>query len=366
MARRVHDADGEVIAACAARGEGTVTARKLERWRQAGCLPARPVEHRAGLAGSVSANPDGYVDQVLAISAALRGGLALRRVPIALFADGYPVELDALRSAYLDLVGSLRTMAAKVAGAHDDPLDAADAVAVAFAARLGESMLAPMLARARQTARQAGAGSRQGAHDLLTGALSAAFGGLLVGQAPSLEGAGELLTLAGLADGQDLETSARHLADTNVENIEEAVRGADQDRWFEARRMAEAISLYMRRRASAERLLLPAEQRLPGLDLVLPEDAFSRGCLIPQQLLIGDYERDFAQRRARAMDSLATHLESALASSEPHDAAEDGDQRRARALACLNAWVQTHPQEKQLVLGIDPDGPSADDLPSLP
>src|SRR5579884_1344381 len=171
MARRVHDADGEVIAACAARGDSTVTARKLERWRQAGCVPARLVEHRAGLAVSVSANPDGYVDQVLAISAALRGGLALRRVPIALFADGYPVEFDALRSAYLDLVGSLRTMAAKVAGAHDDPLDAADAVAVAFAARLGESMLAPMLARARQTARQAGAGSRQGAHDLLTGRL---------------------------------------------------------------------------------------------------------------------------------------------------------------------------------------------------
>lgn len=357
--RRVHDADGEVIAACAARGDGTVTARKLERWRQAGCLPARRAEHRAGLRGSVSANPDGYVEQVLAISA------ALRLVPIALFAEGFAVGFDALRSAYLDLVGSLRTMAAKVAGAHDDPLDAADAVAVAFAARLGDSLLAPMLARARQAARQAGAGGRQGAHDLLAGALSAAFGGLLVGQAPSLEGAGELLALAGLADGQDLQISARHLAETNVENIEQAVRGADQDQWFEARGMVESIYLYMRRRASAERLLLPAEQRLPGLDLELPDDAFSRGCLIPQQLLINDYERDFAQRRARAMDALATHLESAFAATDPHDVVQDGEQRRASALACLSSWVQTHPQDKELLLGIDTAGPGADELSSL-
>lgn len=150
--RKVYDADGDVIAACAARGDTTITARKLERWRQAGCLPPRAAEHRPGQRGSAAANPDGYADQVIAISAALAARVALRHVPIALFADGFPVELDALRAAYLDLVGSLRKAFATAAGEHEDPLDAADAAAVAFAVRLGGSMLAPMAARARGAA----------------------------------------------------------------------------------------------------------------------------------------------------------------------------------------------------------------------
>jgi hypothetical protein len=356
----VYEADGEVVAQCAARGDATVTARRLERWRQAGCLPTRPAEHRTGLRGSASANPAGYVEQVLAISTALRGGLALRYVPVALFADGYPVELDALRAGYLALLADLRTISTKVAGSHDDPLDAADAAAVAFTARLGASMLAPMSARARQAvSARPGRHERGEARALVEGALSAAFGGLLAGQTPSPEGTRELLTLAGLDDGQDMETSARHLAAANVDAIEHAVDAAPWGQWLEARRMVEAIYLYMRRRKRAERLALPPGQRLPGLELELPDDAFSRGCLIPQQLVISEAERDFARRRATAMDALTTHLETGATADDPDDADEHGEQRRANARARLEAWTAAHPTDTRLLLGVDNADPAA-------
>lgn len=182
--------------------------------------------------------------------------------------------------------------------------------------------------------------------------MSAAITGLTAGQPPSIQGTGELLALAGLLEGQDLETSAQHLAATNLDNIERAIRDAQWEQWLGARRMSEAIYLYMRRRKSAESLLLTPEQRLPGLDLELPDDAFARGCLIPQQLLISGYERDFALRRARAMDNLAMCLESSVATAST--VADDDEQRRAQAQVQLESWAQEHPEEQHLLLGIDP------------
>ena len=187
--RHVYQADLEVIISCEARGDRTITARKLERWRQQpGVPPQRPVAHTIGKRGTSSVSPEGYVERVLAVPAAVRLGLALRHVPIALFADGHLVDREALRASYLDLFGSMSKMSAG-AGVKpdDDPLDQADALGRAMAGHLGGSMLAPMARRARQVAKQAGQRGRDAPHLLLESALSAALAGLWAGEAPSLE-----------------------------------------------------------------------------------------------------------------------------------------------------------------------------------
>lgn len=349
--RRVHRADADVIVQCAARGDETITVRKLERWRQAKCLPARQATHPAGIRGTATVSPEGYVEQVLAISALLRSGLALRYVPLALFADGFQIEVEALRSACLDLSRKLRQWFLELAGDHADPLDQADAIARGMTTKLGGSLLAPMANRARK-ATVAGSGGRREANNVLASALSAAFTGLFAGQEPSIEGTGELLDLAGLLDSQDLPTSARHLADTSLDSLERAVLNADEAEWISARSMVQAIYRYVRRRVTVEELLLAPGERLSGLILDLPEDAFSRGCLIPQQLVIGDDEREFARRRAEAVDVVATTLEEELAGM-PADTAEGVEQRRARAGQVFAALASAQPETVRLAFDVE-------------
>ena len=119
-----------VIEECRARGL-EITARQLEQWRS--LLLERIVEHEEGLRGSRSANPPGYVDQVVAIAEALKSGIPLREVPLALFLQGFPVELEVLQAAYLDILARLRrevdTFNAKAGTVGSEPLDRVDAIA---------------------------------------------------------------------------------------------------------------------------------------------------------------------------------------------------------------------------------------------
>jgi hypothetical protein len=347
--RRVYGADADVISACAARGV-TIDARQLERWRQASCLPDRAVGWPGGERGSTTANPAGYVDQVLAVAAAVRGRVALRHVPIVLFAEQLPVTLRALRSAYLDLLENLRKIPAKVAGSGStDPLDLADATAVYMASRLHGSILAPMTVRARRAARKSEVSGRDGSRHMVEDALSTALSALLVGERPTVEGIRNLLSLAGLADDQNLDMSARHFAEANIDRITAAVHAADWREWNRARQTAEAILLYMRRRKDAERLVLAVEQRLPGLALALPTDAFGRGCLIPQQLVVSEAEQEIVFKRAEAMDNLAAHLEAKLHTRQSN--AESSEQPHPDGIVELTVWATGHLAEAELLFG---------------
>src|SRR5712691_12006372 len=150
--RPVYGADREAIEECRARGY-EISARQLERWRP--MLPERIVEHEEGLRGSRSVNPPGYVDQVIAIAETLKSGIPLREVPLALFLREFPVKLEVLRAAYLDILARLRqevdTLSAQAGSAAGEPGDQIDAVAAHMAARARRSATGRRWeARARQ------------------------------------------------------------------------------------------------------------------------------------------------------------------------------------------------------------------------
>jgi hypothetical protein len=355
--RPTYGADVRVIAACANRGDATITARKLERWRQAGCLPIRPVERGPGLRGTSTVNSEGYVDQVLAISDSLRSRVALRYVPIALFADGYPVDLEVVRAAYLNLIEALaKVLPIGGAKSHDELLDQVDNLARTMAGHLGGSMLAPMAKRARQVAKQAGSGAKGESRRLLEAALSAAFAGLWAGQEPSIEGTGEVLTLIGLKDGQDLSTSARHLGETSIMAIEAAVRAADQEQWHCAREMVDLTCRYMRARRGVEELTLAQDLRLPGLELEIPQGSFPRGCLIPQLLLIGDDERAFVRNLTAGTEAFERLAVDSPERFRPYlqpqvgpSLAEQSEEFRVQFARQVHEWVTANPRDAQLL-----------------
>jgi hypothetical protein len=156
--RPVYGADREVIEDCRTRGY-EITARQLERWRF--FLPDRIAGHEQGLRGSRSANPPGYADQVITLAEALKSGIPLREVPLALFLRGFTVKLEVLRAAYLDILTRLQqeidTFTAKIGIAGGDPADQLDATAVHMAAHARRSPAGRHWeARARQAIRGSG------------------------------------------------------------------------------------------------------------------------------------------------------------------------------------------------------------------
>jgi hypothetical protein len=289
-ARTVHEADCGVIELCAARGEDDISARKLERWRQAGCLPRRVPVHRPGLRGSTTVNSDRYVDQVIAVAHALRSGVLLRNVPVALFMDGYEIEPDVLKRVYLDLFSDVRALVAKsieaAGGGLDDPLDVADLLTRIGLEHVGGSQLAPFKRRARELAAKSGKPRRTEAQHLLVAATSVMFSALWAGAAPTPEGARTLAEVAGLADGQDFELEAESLGEASFDLLEAAVREATPEQWVNARRAVDQLYRYARARKQLDELTLPPKERLTGLEMLIAVDTpFARGCLMPQQLL---------------------------------------------------------------------------------
>ena len=178
-------------------------------------------------------------------------------------------------------------------------------------------------------------------------------------------GTEELLTLIGLKDEQDLATSARHLGETSLEAIEAAVRMAGEDQWRTAREMSDLIIRYFGSRHRGEELTLPLEVRLPGLEMQIPDDAFSRGCLIPQFLGVGEDMVVTARQRAaetEAFERLALELS---AEHRPYIhprtvavvAGRDVKFRTGFA-AQVRSWVAANPADARL-LGFNPNVSSA-------
>ena len=99
----MYSPDREVIEGCQARGY-EVTARQLERWRP--LLPDRIVVHEEGLRGSRSANPPGYIDEVIAIVKTLQSGIRCARYRLPCFFRGFRSRLRC-GAAYLDILARL-------------------------------------------------------------------------------------------------------------------------------------------------------------------------------------------------------------------------------------------------------------------
>ena len=355
--RRLFLADNEVIAACEARGETSVTARKLERWRQAGCLPTRAVEHAVGVRGSQTANSDGYVDQVIATAELMRRRVALRLAPLALFAQGYLIDIETLRAAYADVFAQFKAVfdAASRDESHEpqDALDHADGVARAFAARVN----GPVLTRWKQEARRRARGrSAESVDQIMAAALSVAFTGLIAGQAPSPEGIGEVLALAGLDGGQDRDISARFWAGVSLDRITAAIQSASLGQWVAARDDLDCLLEFARLRHSVEERVLPAGRRLTGLDIAQAGDPMHRSYLIPQQLLLADEVR--ASMRAgleelqawdRLLNALPEKFHRFVASNTESALAAKSHAFRAELASALRTWTAAHPREAVLL-----------------
>jgi hypothetical protein len=350
--RPVYSADWEVIEDCRIRGYA-ITARQLERWRP--LLPDRIAGHEPGLRGSRSANPPGYSDQVIAIAETLKSGIPLREVPLALFLRGFPVKLEVLRAAYLDILTRLRqeidTFNAQIGSAACEPADQVDAVAAHMAARAHHNTVGRRWqARGREAIRQ-----RQIQADsvqaLLSGVLSAALTGPFAGAAATPEGIAEVLVVFGLNDGQDPQQLADHLATMSLDAIAQVVKTATLDQWLAARADYTELQRYVELRRRIEICSAPPELRLAGLDDFLSEGLVSRAAQVPALLIVGtgEWRENLRSELARweAVDSLLSVIPKKyhhpfLQNQLPAEAVEE---LRPHA----EAWVKQHPREAELL-----------------
>jgi hypothetical protein len=313
--RPVYEADREVIEACQARGV-EVTVRQLERWRP--FLPAREIEHVKGRRGSRAANAPGYVEQVIVIAEAVRAGFPLRQVPLVLFARGLPVEVEVLRTAYLDLLTRVTREISKVtkgSGSGSDELggDQADRLAIRMAARPGGGRTFQQWEkRARQLKRSGQVPDASSARSLLASALSAALTGPVTGVPASTEGIGEALAVFGLDDGQDPGQVAEHLAAITFTAIGEATLTATWEQWVTARADLSTIRRLAQTRRQVELRLLPIEHRLEGLADLPVDEPVSQAALIAGLLVVANkqWRENLYSELARweALDRLVSAL----------------------------------------------------------
>lgn len=350
--RPVYSADREVIEECQARGF-EITARQLERWRS--LLPERIVEHEEGFRGSRSVNPPGYVDQVVAIAETLKSGVPLREVPLALFLRGFPVRLDVLRAAYLDILARLRreidAFNAKTGVSASEPVDQIDAMAARMAARARRSTTGRRWeARARQAIRQRKV-EADSVQTLLSGVLSAALIGTFAGVPATPEGVAEVLEVFGLNDGQDPQQVADHLATINLAAITQAVAAANLDQWAAARADLTEMLRYTELRRQIEAISKPTELRLTGLDDFASQDLISRAAQIPALLIVATDEwRKRLRSELAPLQALASLL--SVIPGRYHRSmllgelsAEVVEELRPSA----EAWAKQHPDEAELL-----------------
>jgi hypothetical protein len=98
-ASRSSNADRTMCMTLAGRGV-PMTARKLERWRQAGVAPT-PIRRWPGRGlGSTSEYPPKTIDQLLAAASLLSDGCTLDEAAMILHLRGYPVAQPKLAAAY--------------------------------------------------------------------------------------------------------------------------------------------------------------------------------------------------------------------------------------------------------------------------
>jgi hypothetical protein len=355
--RRIFEADDQVIAACRARGV-EVSARQLERWRK--LLPVREVEHPEGARGSRTANPEGYADQVIAISRTLASGTPLRHVPLVLFVQGRPVRVETLRSAYLDLFtsipGELQRLVKGPALAPDDPADRVDAIAMNWARAASRSATGRQWqSRARLATKDPGMDAAD-PRALLSSALSAVLTGAFTGTEASPEGIAEALAVFGLDDGRDPRQLAQHLAQLNFDAIVDAIRSASMERWDAARNDLAGLLNLARTRRRIESRLPREEQPLPGLADALPDDPLSQAIQIPALLItFGDEERRTVrteQARWEALDSLLSALPENA--HRPVLRNEIPDELGQELAPLAQKWVSENPEKAAALSGTTP------------
>lgn len=368
--RRTSRADARLIAAVEQLGVLGVTARKLERWRQAGCLP--PIEQRSlGRSGTVTAWPPGTAAQVVAVVRLLAIGVALAEVPLALFYLGFPVRTDVLRSAYVRLYGALGAQIREITdgvAATDDPLDRADALAQILANRAGRKstvrQLEPRLRRSIKGKQRNGGAS---ARSLLADVLTATASGLVAGQVGSSQGIADALIAFGLNDGQDVEQTGQVLARLSIDAVRAVIDSATPDQWAQVRRDCHDLSRYIRTRRAAESALISDDQRLSGLDdltVRLGEDEVTEAVfwasLTPVLLVVSTPEwRAELARQLDQFDTLALML-SVIPDRFHHLFGLDHEVRWAQAteadrdevISIVSKWAKEHPVQAERVLDV--------------
>lgn len=352
--RRIFEADHQVIAACRER-DVEVSARQLERWRR--LLPEREVEHVEGVRGSRTANPEGYIDQVVAISEALAAGTPLRHVPLVLFMQGRPIRLEILCSAYLDLFTSipdeLQRLVAASATVADDPADRVDAIAMHWARIANRSATGRQWQnRARLAVKEFGIDAAN-ANALLGSALSAALTGAMTGMEASPEGITEALAIFGLNDGQDAQRLARHLSQLNFDAIIDVIRSASMENWVTARKDLTELLKLAKTRRSVESRLPQEDQSLPGLGDALASDAISQAVQIPALMITIDDEGRQTIRaeiaRWEAVDSLLSALPERC--HRPLLKNEVSDELRQEIAPLALTWASENPGKAALLNG---------------
>jgi hypothetical protein len=193
MPRRTSQADETVIAAAAAAGV-TLTARQLERWRQAGWIE-HPERHYPGRGqGSTSAYAGEAIAQAIALGEAVRRRYPLYKAVLDLFAACKPVSEAALRRAFREFLSSIESGLRDLAGesAGGDVFDVAEGAALNL---VGHAERQKFVRRWRRRAK----GSPESASSVVQSALTNLFQLLLIGRATSPEATDELLVVSGVA-----------------------------------------------------------------------------------------------------------------------------------------------------------------------
>jgi hypothetical protein len=328
-----------------------ITVRKLERWRH--CLPQRIVEHRPGMRGSHSSNPPGYVDQVIAIDTLLRSGVPLRDVPMRLFEQGFPIDLEVLRMAYADLYALVHeglTAALPHADADAEPGDRADALALVHASGMRRSTAGRRWAnRVRGLVKHGGVAEGDDPDALFVSVVSVMFTWLLAGQPPSAQGTVDALTVAGLDDGQDPEATAARLARINLDAICAAIETATETQWLAARQDLDLLAHHVELRQRVDQRWQPGGLLLNGMKDVGLDDPAVRSYVMPIALVLRETwrqnlraEHELYQAACQLLDDLPDKFHTFLGADGEARLVEQPEDIRVELGQFLLAWSLKH------------------------
>jgi hypothetical protein len=191
--RRASQADQTVIAAAAGAGV-TLTARQLERWRQAGWIehPERRFLGRGR--GSHSVYAAEAIAQAIALGEAVRRRYPLYKAVLDLFAAHQPVSEAALRLAFREFLSTIEHGLGNLAGvlAGGDAFDVAEGAALELVDHADRQKL---VRRWRRRAK----GNAESTSSVVQSALTNLILLLLRGRPTSAEGRDELLVVSGVA-----------------------------------------------------------------------------------------------------------------------------------------------------------------------
>ncbi len=266
-------ADQRLIEAIQALGGAPPTPRQLERWRQAGAIPA--TVRRFPGRGSESSYPEGTDWQTLELVALLDRYRSLDKAILVLFGRGWPIAEEGLKRAYEWLFDEARNDILRFAHQADpairgepeepDDNDIADAAGSAFAKRMQRSRLGRAMARnVRRMPERA---------ESIDAIMASVFSNLsllaLRGQAFSPEGLREMGAAVGVdAAKMDWESFVDGAHRLMLPAVRAVVNGATLRELEMARGVASAIVEGHRAQATGARLESGADPMQAGLNFL--------------------------------------------------------------------------------------------------